>query len=74
MRLEARLKEAESRLTEHDEREECEKWLLNRLEGAKGVLSIQGRKLEESDAEKADCVILSSTQISTTSICRPRAM
>ena len=53
MRLEARLKEAESRLTEYDEREECEKWLLSRLEGAKGVLSIQGRKLEESDAEKS---------------------
>ena len=30
-----------------------EKSLLNQLEDAKGVLSIQGRKLEESDAEKS---------------------
>ena len=53
IRLEARLKEAESRLTEQDEREEREKSLLNRLEDAKGVLSIQGKKLEEGDAEKS---------------------
>jgi hypothetical protein len=52
IRLEARLKEAESRLTEQRDREGREESLLNRLEDAKGVLSTQGKKLEENEAEK----------------------
>ena len=52
IRLEARLKEAESQLTEQADREAREESLLNQLEGVKGVLSIQGKKLEENEAEK----------------------
>lgn len=51
IRLEARLKEAESRVTEQGDREGREESLLNQLEDAKGVLSTQEKKLEESEAE-----------------------
>lgn len=52
IRLEAQLKEAESRLTEQRDRERHEDSLLNELKDSKGLLSTQGKKLEESEAEK----------------------
>ena len=52
IRLEVQLKDAESRLAEQVDRERRDESLLNRLEDVKGLLSTQGKKLEESDAEK----------------------
>jgi len=52
IRLEAQLKDAESRLAEQVDRERRDESLLNRLEDVKGLLSTQGKKLEESEAEK----------------------
>jgi hypothetical protein len=52
IRLEERLKETETRLTEQGDRERREESLLDQFEDAKGVLSTQRKKLEESEAEK----------------------